>query len=105
MQALALVALTLAGLGGVLFGSDYLDRRIAGNPGPEGAVAPLDGVRPGGGRCPGPPRAAGSGVFVARPAPGCDHAVEAEPDVRPGRILHGRVAGPHGPIAVPAGRR
>ena len=92
MHALVTVVLTLAGLGGILFGTDYLDRRCTG------------GERPGPGRCPSPRTVSRAGALVGRPAPGCSYGRGGAPGRSRERVVHGRIAGPHGPIAVPARR-
>ncbi|HLM63670.1 MAG TPA: hypothetical protein VK306_05180 [Acidimicrobiales bacterium] len=74
MQALVIVVLTLSSMGGLLFGSDYVDRRLTGRSGglvatptsmPEAAAAVADAVA---GRCDRDVRPAGARHARQRPA-------------------------------------
>jgi hypothetical protein len=93
MQALAIVTLTLTGLGGVLFGSDYLDRRILSR---SSDVAAGQVRNQGSPDRPVPDR----GAAVARPATGCPHWRERNRGR--GRPALGRAGGLHGPLTVAA---
>ena len=87
MQAIGIVLATLLVLAAILFGTDHLDRRL-------GAEGPArDRLRR---------RAARHALAhppPVRPGPACR-------DTGPGPmpVVHGRTAGPHGPLAVPTTR-
>lgn len=122
MHAFAIVTFTLTGLAGLLFGSDYLDRRLlvrsgswVPEPGPATDPAPADAeaevtVTAGGVPVDGLGTAASAAPVLhgpvsisrtARPASGCRHGC----DGRQARTAHARIAGGHGPLAVTPDRR
>jgi hypothetical protein len=97
VYAVGIVIATLVVLATILFGTDRLDRRL------NGGVSMAETVEADLASHSRPRRARGTGRSTsgATTAPA---ACRRKASDRPPPVVHGRTAGPHGPLIVPEGR-